>query len=137
METNKPNDQLEPTQLEPTQPNTDPNAAQLPPEDLDDLQKRVANYPEKTWTLIQRIGGGVLGLLCGLLLTYFSNFESIGMFSTIAAVLIALLLPNIIEKRVHRKIQKGRAAMLIGLAAWLAGYTLIMVLSGVPLLQPK
>ena len=29
------------------------------------------------------------------------------------------------------------AAMLIGLAAWLLGYTLIMVLSGVPLLQPK
>ena len=54
-----------------------------------------------------------------------------------AAVLIALLLPNVIEKRVRRKIQKGRAAMLIGLAAWLVGYTLIMVLSGVPLLQPK
>ncbi len=132
METNKPNESLEPTQLNP-----DPNAAQQPPEDLDELQTRVANYPEKTWTLIQRIAGGALGILCGLLLTYFSNFESIGMFSTIAAVLIALLLPNVIEKRVRRKVQKGRAAMLIGLAAWLVGYTLIMVLSGVPLLQPK
>ena len=132
METNKPSDQLEPTQ-----PTVDPNAAPQPPEDMDELQTRVYNYPEKTWTLIQRIFGGALGLLCGLLLTYFSNFESIGMFSTIAAVLIALLLPNVIEKRVRRKIQKGRAAMLIGLAAWLVGYTLIMVLSGVPLLQPK
>jgi uncharacterized membrane protein HdeD (DUF308 family) len=132
LETNKPNDQLEPTQ-----PTVDPNAAPQPPEDMDELQTRVHNYPEKTWTLIQRIAGGALGLLCGLLLTYFSNFESIGMFSTIGAVLIALLLPNVIEKRVRRKIQKGRAAMLIGLAAWLAGYTLIMVLSGVPLLQPK
>ena len=132
METNKPNESLEPTQ-----PAVDPNAAPQPPEDLDELQTRVNNYPEKTWTLIQRIAGVALGLLCGLLLTYFSNFESIGMFSTIGAVLIALLLPNVIEKRVRRKIQKGRAAMLIGLAAWLLGYTLIMVLSGVPLLQPK
>ena len=132
METNKPNDQLEPTQ-----PTVDPNAAQQPPEDLDELQKRVNNYPEKTWTLIQRIAGGAMGILCGLLLTYFSNFESIGMISTIAAVLIALLLPNVIEKRVRRKIQKGRAAMLIGLAVWLAGYTLVMVLGGVSLVQPK
>ena len=132
METNKPIESLEPTQ-----PAVDPNAAPQPPEDLDELQTRVNNYPEKTWTLIQRIAGVALGLLCGLLLTYFSNFESIGMFSTIGAVLIALLLPNVIEKRVRRKIQKGRAAMLIGLAAWLLGYTLIMVLSGVPLLQPK
>ncbi len=132
METNKPSDSLEPTQ-----PTVDPNAAQQPPENLDELQTRVNNYPEKTWTLIQRIVGGALGILCGLLLTYFSNFESIGMFSTIAAVLIALLLPNVIEKRVRRKIQKGRAAMLIGLAVWLAGYTLVMVLGGVPLFQPK
>ena len=52
-------------------------------------------------------------------------------------MLIALLLPNVIEKRVKRKITKGRTAMLIGLAAWLVGYTAVMLLQGVPILQPK
>lgn len=108
-----------------------------PAEELDELQQRIHDYPEKTWALIQRACGAALGLLCGVLLTYFSNFESIGMISTIAAVLIALLLPNVIEKRVKRKITKGRTAMLIGLAAWLVGYTAVMLLQGVPILQPK
>lgn len=113
------------------------NIPQQPPEDLDELQTRVARYPEKTWKLIQRVVGAAMGILCGLLLTYFSNFESIGMFGTIAAVLIALLLPNIIEKRVKRSVQKGRGAMLIALAVWLVGFTLFMVLQGSPVLQPK
>ena len=121
----------------PEEPVSPRGAEPQPAEELDELQTRVSRYPEKTWTLIQRACGAVLGMLCGLLLTYFSNFESIGMFSTIAAVLIALLLPNFVEKRVKRKIQKGRAAMLIGLAAWLIGFTLIMVLRGVPIIQPK
>lgn len=120
---------------EPEEPVSPHEAEPQPFEELDDLQKRVRSYPEKTWTLILRIGGAALGLLCGLLLTYFSNFESIGMISTIAAVLIALLLPNFIERRVKRRIQKGRTAMLIGLAVWLVGYTLVMVLRGVPMIQ--
>lgn len=132
METNK----RSPEEEQPEVLNTE-NIPQQPPEDLDELQTRVARYPEKTWKLIQRVVGAAMGILCGLLLTYFSNFESIGMFGTIAAVLIALLLPNIIEKRVKRSVQKGRGAMLIALAVWLVGFTLFMVLQGTPVLQPK
>lgn len=132
METNK----RSPEEEQPEVLNTE-NIPQQPPEDLDELQTRVARYPEKTWKLIQRVVGAAMGILCGLLLTYFSNFESIGMFGTIAAVLIALLLPNIIEKRVKRSVQKGRGAMLIALAVWLVGFTLFMVLQGSPVLQPK
>ena len=66
METNKPNDQLEPTQ-----PTVDPNAAPQSPEDMDELQTRVYNYPEKTWTLIQRIAGGALGSLLSAVLRIF------------------------------------------------------------------
>ena len=75
----------------------------------------------------------MLGLLCGYLLTYFGNFESIGMYGTIAAVLIALFVPGMVEKRVKRSVQKGRFALMIGLGIWLLAYLGIMLIQGVPL----
>ena len=105
-----------------------------PTEELDELQTKVRNLPEAKWTLYQRIGGGILGLLCGYLLTYFGSYESIGMYGTIAAVLIALFAPNLIEKRVKRSLQKGRVALMLGLAAWMLVYLAIMLLNGTPLL---
>ncbi|MEA4869767.1 MAG: hypothetical protein VB062_03905 [Christensenella sp.] len=107
---------------------------QQPPEELDDLQKKVRAFPDKQWALYQRIGGTVLGLLCGFLLTYFGSFESTGMFGTIGAVIIALFGPNFIEKRVKRTVQKGRFMLMISLGVWLVAYALIMLLSGTPIL---
>ncbi|MDP3448546.1 MAG: hypothetical protein Q8S22_10870 [Eubacteriales bacterium] len=127
------NKDLQNTQLEQDN-NEQENPVVLPPqEDLDDLQTKVRNLPEAKWFLFQRIGGAVMGLLCGYLLTYFSAYESIGLYGTIAAVLIALLAPNMIEKRVKRPVQKGRFALMIALGVWLLGYLLIMLLSGTPL----
>ena len=111
-----------------------PPVATPPTEELDELQTKVRNLPEAKWTLYQRIGGGFLGLLCGYLLTYFGSYESVGMYGTIAAVLIALLAPNLIEKRVKRSLQKGRVALMLGLAAWMLVYLAIMLLNGTPLL---
>ncbi len=105
----------------------------VPPEEFDDLQRKVHSYSDQQWILFQRIGGGVLGLLCGYLLTYFGNFESIGMYGTIAAVLIALFVPGMVEKRVKRSVQKGRFALMIGLGIWLLAYLGIMLIQGVPL----
>lgn len=111
-----------------------PPVATPPTEELDELQTKVRNLPEAKWTLYQRIGGGILGLLCGYLLTYFGSYESVGMYGTIAAVLIALFAPNLIEKRVKRSLQKGRVALMLGLAAWMLVYLAIMLLNGTPLL---
>ena len=108
-------------------PEQQPHVATPPTEELDELQTKVRNLPEAKWTLYQRIGGGFLGLLCGYLLTYFG-------YGTIAAVLIALLAPNLIEKRVKRSLQKGRVALMLGLAAWMLVYLAIMLLNGTPLL---
>ena len=111
-----------------------PPVATPPTEELDELQTKVRNLPEAKWTLYQRIGGGFLGLLCGYLLTYFGSYESVGMYGTIAAVLIALFVPGMIEKRVKRSLQKGRVALMLGLAAWMLVYLAIMLLNGTPLL---
>ncbi len=122
------------TELEPKNPAQETPTVTPPQEELDELQTKVHNLPEAKWNLYQRIGGAVLGLLCGYLLTYFGSYESVGMFGTIAAVVIALFAPNLIEKRLKRSLQKGRVALMIGLAAWMLAYLLIMLLSGTPML---
>ena len=130
METNKPKDpEQDLTTLASDQPEN-----QQPPEELDDLQKKVRDLPEKQWTLYQRIGGTVLGLLCGFLLTYFGSFESTGMFGTIGAVIIALFGPNFIEKQVKRTVQKGRIMLMIALGVWLVVYAATMLIGGTPII---
>jgi len=103
-------------------------------EELDDLQKRVRAYPEAKWNLIQRVCGALIGVLCGSLLTYFSAMESIGMYGTIGALLIALFVPRLAEKRLKRSVNKGRTAMLSALALWIAVYAIVMIIKGVPFL---
>ena len=127
METNAPKN-TEPGLTPSTENNTEP------PVELDDLQKKVQAYPEQQWILFQRLGGAALGLLSGYLLTFFSSYPSIGMYGTIAAVLIALLVPNMIEKRVKRSVRKGRVALMIGLGAWLLAFLAYMLIQGTPML---
>jgi F0F1-type ATP synthase assembly protein I len=132
MEPNKLNE----TEKEPVSRTDDVDLPQQaepePEEELDDLQKRVRAYPEAKWNLLQRIGGALIGIVCGLLLTYFSNMQSIGMYGTIGALLIALFVPRIAEKRLKRSVNKGRIALLSALALWIAAYALIMIARGVP-----
>lgn len=104
-------------------------------EELDDLQTRVRGYSEKKWNTIQYVLGAAAGFLCGALMTYFSTFESIGMYGTIGALVIAIFLPRLSEKRVKRSVQKGRIAMMISLAVWIAATALIMIAKGVPFVE--
>ncbi|MEA4915285.1 MAG: hypothetical protein VB061_12030 [Christensenella sp.] len=108
---------------------------QTPPEELDDLHKKVRDLPEQKWNLYQYIGGAVTGLVCGFLLTKVSSYPSIGMYGTIAAALLALFGPRMVEKRVKRTVQKARIAMMIALGVWLLGNLLYMLLSGVPIIS--
>ena len=117
---------------QPEQPET-PEVINTEPEELDDLQKRIRDYSDRKWNAILTVCGGLVGLLCGALLTVFSAMESIGMYGTIGAVVIALLLPRFAEKRVKRSIQKGRVAMMIALALWLAVTAAVMIIKGVPI----
>ncbi|MPM17158.1 hypothetical protein SDC9_63546 [bioreactor metagenome] len=117
---------------QPEQPET-PEVINTEPEELDDLQKRIRDYSDRKWNAILTVCGGLVGLLCGALLTVFSAMESIGMYGTIGAVVIALLLPRFAEKRVKRSVQKGRVAMMISLALWLAVTAAVMIIKGVPI----
>lgn len=126
------------TRIPENNPDNEPQQSDLeqqPTEELDDLQKKIHSIPEAKWNLYQRGGGVLLGLICGGLLTYFSSFESIGMYGTIAAALIALFVPNLIERRIKRTVTKLRVSMMITLGLWLLASVLLMVVRGVPMIS--
>ena len=102
--------------------------------DMNAFQKFIAKMDDKTWNLAQRICGAVLGVLASLALfwdgIFKTNKEQGGFsFSLIAAVVIAMLVPNIIEKQGLRKIPKVRTTMAIALMVCIVAYFLYMGLT--------
>ena len=91
------------------------------------FQLYVAKMNDKSWNLAQRIFGVVLGILASVALFW----DSIGgadkekggfSFSLIIAVVIAMLIPNIVEKQGLRKIPKTRTTMAITLLICIVAY---------------
>ena len=99
--------------------------------DMNAFQKFIAKMDDRTWNLAQRICGAVLGVLASLALfwdgIFKTNKEQGGFsFSLIAAVVIAMLVPNIIEKQGLRKIPKVRTTMAITLLICIVAYLAYM-----------
>ena len=99
--------------------------------DMSAFQKTLARMNDKTWNLCQRILGAVLGILASVALFWDSisgaDPEKKGFsYSLIVAVVIAILVPNIIEKRGLRKIPKARTTMAITLLICIAVYIVFM-----------
>lgn len=97
--------------------------------DLNGFQKWTARVSDAKWKLYQRILGVILGLGAGVALFWegisgAAANESQGSFSysLIIAVVIALLVPNIVEKQGRRKIPVARVTMAITLGVALAAY---------------
>ena len=95
--------------------------------DMNAFQRFIAKMDDKKWKLTQRILGVILGLGSGLALFSDGLFnrgeESTGSsYSLIIAVVIALLVPNIIEKQGGRKINVARMTMAITLLVALVAY---------------
>ena len=95
------------------------------------FQLYVAKMNDKSWNLAQRIFGVVLGILASVALFW----DSIGgadkekggfSFSLIIAVVIAMLIPNIVEKQGLRKIPKTRTTMAITLLICIVAYVLYL-----------
>lgn len=91
---------------------------------MNQFQKFIARLDEKTWTLYQRIAGIILGIGAGIALFWNggSNNETGFSYSLIVAVVIAMLVPNILEKQGGRRIPKLRMALVIAMGVMIVGY---------------
>ena len=97
--------------------------------DMNSFQKFIARLDEKTWTLYQRIVGAILGVAAGVSLFWNSGKdtgEQTFSWSLILAVVIAMLIPNILEKQSGRRINKLRIALVIALGVMIVGYFIIV-----------
>ena len=95
--------------------------------DMNAFQRFIAKMDDKKWNLTQRIMGIVLGVCTGLALFGENLFkqnaeEAMGSYSLLFAVVIAMLIPNIIEKQSGRKINLARVTMAITLLVVLVAY---------------
>lgn len=83
--------------------------------DMSGFQRFIAKLDDKKWMLYQRILGVILGIGTSLALFGESLFkksdEAMGTYSLVIAVVIAMLIPNIIEKKAGRKINAARMTM--------------------------
>lgn len=106
------------TELEPEQkyaaPEIDDDDDDAPTEWVPSrFEKRINAIPEDKWTLYQILGGSAIGVFTVAAL--FMGGTGISAPFLIAVVL-ALLLPNWLEDRGRRKLNKGRYAMIIVIA---------------------
>lgn len=88
------------------------------------FQKKVAAISEENWKKYQVIAGVVLGLLAGICLSFLSRLPAFGNMGLIVAAVVALIVPNMLEKQAARKIPRLRVALIIALAVCLGFYML-------------
>ena len=95
---------------------------------MNGFQKYVARLNEKTWVLMQRIVGAILGVASGIALFWNggSDTEQGFSWSLIMAIVIAMLIPNILEKQSGRRLNKLRIALVIALAVMIVGYFIVV-----------
>ena len=98
------------------------------------FQKYCARMDDKRWTLMQRVVGALMGIAAGVSLFWDTLVRTQaaqqrqGIFSAplVIAIVIAMILPNIIEKQSLRRVPKLRVAMVIALAAVIILYFVVI-----------
>ena len=75
------------------------------------MRERVEALPEKTWKILNAIGGAVIGAL-GSVFLYGGNGGLENQWSTIYALLLVLVAPRLIEQYCGRSVLFGKKVML-------------------------
>ncbi len=103
----------------------DPDEPQeaAPPE-LTDLQKKIADLPDKLWKRYQIIAGSLLGFLCSFSIGFLGRTKTFGDMGLIIAAVLALFVPNFFEKKAGRKISALRASLIISILVFMGLYML-------------
>lgn len=99
----------------------EPAEEAAPPEPTEFQKKLDALTPEK-WKQYQILAGTVLGLFCSLSLGVLNRTKTFGSYGFIIAVVLALFVPNMLEKQAGRKIPALRTALIITIVIFLGLY---------------
>jgi len=99
---------------------------------MNSFQRFIAKLDDRTWTIYQRILGVILGL--GACVALFWNSgrgedESGFTWTLVIAIVIAMLIPNIIEKQAQRKIAKARVTEAITMGIFIVVYFVYMAIT--------
>ncbi len=94
---------------------------EAPPEPTE-FEKRMAAIPDDKWKKYQIIAGIILGLLSAMCIVVLGRMESIGSMAFIGAAVLALFVPNILEKKGGRKIPVLRTALILALVVTMGLY---------------
>ena len=90
---------------------------------MNGFQLFIARLDEQKWKLYQSIAGAVLGILAAVALFWDSNTEQSSFsYGLIVAVIIAILIPNLLERKGLRKMSRLRVVMAITLGIVIVAY---------------
>ena len=89
-----------------------------------DFQKRVDKLSFKAWNTVQIVGGLLLGGIVSFFLFGGSSNEIMSMF-TVYALVLALIVPKVVENLCGRSLNRARIAMVIAIAAIMIANVLI------------
>lgn len=88
-------------------------------DETDELSQRVHAIADARWKLYNLAGGAALGLLLAVCLFVLPEIPEFSNWSLILAVVLALLVPRLVENRLKRSIATGRMTMVIVFGATL------------------
>jgi ABC-type multidrug transport system permease subunit len=94
----------------------------MEPKKRSDLKEKVAALSERSWNVIQTVSGIVLG---AVICFFLYGDENGGSTYSIYALLLALIVPRLLEQACGRSIAKGRAAMLVTLVILIGAHLLM------------
>lgn len=94
-----------------------------PKKNSSDLKQKIAALSEHSWNIIQTAGGIALGaVICFFL---YGDSSADGTVYSIYALLLALIVPRLVEQACGRSISKGRVAMLIAIVILICAHLLM------------
>lgn len=94
----------------------------MEPKKRSNLKEKVAALSERSWTVIQTVSGIALG---AVICFFLYGDENGGSTYSIYALLLALIVPRLLEQSCGRSIAKGRIALLITLVILIVGRLLL------------
>lgn len=100
----------------------------IPEPELTGLAKVIDELPDEKWVLYQRLAGVLLGILSGVFLFGFNN-TSIGSYSFIGAIVLAVVVPNLFEKHYKKKIPVARKWLILTFLVIIVGFLLYTLIT--------